>query len=568
MNLADVAALSWEEVRARPEQGAARRGILRTWLAAHPLALLRFLRPSLFFSGFPAGPKRDLALAFAATPRADPGRPPIAILGEQGRGLGKTQIARWSAVARALEGEEQGVAFFGASAPDAQKHTAAIIKDIPALRAAESPSDATVRAWTRSPMGSLYPTLRVEGGVMAPILHLAGRRIPLWARGRSGSTRGLELDGIRPSLVVLDDLVTLEAATSEKQAADHLKWVHDDAANLGTQAIPAAVWWIGNAIAAGDSLDLASASGRWNVIRGTVWTPHAPPDSAHKRDLLADLLALPQHLPIPDELIAKWAPRLTEILAGACPTDPDQDPLALLRIEALMGPRAFARACMCLRLAEGEALWPMDRAHLVRIDGRELVWPDGERALLSACTGAVWLDPRGSESADANDYAAAAAVVRAPSGRRACLAIEAERCPKARQRELYWLAVDALFGFGVRSVSGGYETNNGANLAFDADWPVDAKKRRDRGLQAPIPAGVNSGAQKYGPERLDRVTDHIGDGRLAFLAALYQGASWRRMAAMPGGHDDDGDAVERADNLLLSKRRDPWAAMAPAIVAR
>ena len=552
MNLADVPALTWAEILARPEQGAARRGLLRTWLAAHPLARLRYLRPSLFFSGFPVGPKRALAEAFATTPAAVPGRPPIAILGEQGRGLGKTQIARWSALARALEGEENGVAFFGASAPDAQKHTAAIIKDIPTLRASESPSDSTVRAWVRSPMGSLYPTLRVEGGVTAPILHLAGRRIPLWARGRGGSTRGLELDGIRPSLVVLDDLVTLEAATSEKQAADHLKWVHDDAANLGTQAIPAAVWWIGNAIAAGDSLDLASASGRWHVVRGTVWTPHAPPDCAAKRGLLADLLVLPQHLAIPDELVAKWAPRLADILAGAYPTDPDQDPLALLRLEALMGPRAFARACMCLRLAEGEALWPMDRAHLVRVENGRLLWPTGPAVPLSSCRGAVWLDPRGSESADANDFAAAAGVVVAPDGRRAVLAIEAERCPKARQRELYWLAVDALLGLGVRSVVGGYETNNGANLAFDADWPEDARKRRERGLQAPIPAGVNSGAQKYGPERLDRVTDHIGDGRLAFLASLYQGASWRRMAAMPGGHDDDGDAVERADNLLTN----------------
>lgn len=551
-----LASLSFAEVSrlASEQPPAVARLWRRAWLLSRPWWWLVLALPDVYHSGFPEGPKLDLARAFAETPPAAPGRPPISILAEQGRGLGKTNIARGVALHRLLEWLETGLVFSGATIPEGTKHTKAILAlGIPPLRASERPSDPVVRRWVESPLGSLYPGLRQSGSVTELVLHLDGRALPIWVIAPGSSTRGKELSGIRPSLAICDDLVTLEAATSEAQAAQIVEWVEDDVRGLGTTRCPAAIWWLGNAIAAGDSLDLAAASGRWKVVRGAVWSPHAPPPSPEKRALLAALLALPTGAPIPDEVRAEWAPRLPALLGGATPTDPDTDPLELLRQEALTGERAFARAFMCVRLSPGASLWPMEQAHLFRVEKGQIIDPEGQTPLAS-CKGAVWLDPRGSEAGDHNDYAAAAGVVKAPNGRRYILTIHAERCRKHEQRALYWRAVDDLIGMGCTNLVGGFESNFGAEFAFGEEFQRDGEKRAARGQQGPVPEGINtpSTLNKYKPERLDRVTDHIADGRLRFRDVLRQSPSWLRMARIPHDHDDDADAVERADHLLIS----------------
>ena len=530
-----------------------KRALWRAWLRPRSAHWLALVRPQVYSAGFPDGPKRALVEALSGTPAAAPDRPPVSILAEMGRGLGKTNIARGVALHRGLEGAEHGIVFGGAREADAT----AAVKDllalqIPPLRARERASDPEVAQWLSTPMGWLYPSLRYSGSVTELQLHLDGRVIPVWTITRGGSTRGRVYAGIRPSLCILDDLVTLEAAQSEQQAAQIVEWVEDDVRGLGGTSAPAALWWLGNAIAAGDSLDLAARSGRWQVLRGAVWAPHAPPSSPEKAALLAELLAIPSRDPVPAELREQWRDRLPALLAGARPTDPDVDPVALLRQEALTGERAFARAFMCVRLAPGAALWPMDAAHLV----------DLRPELMRGSRGAVWLDPRGSEAGDHGDFAAAAAVARLADGSRVVVEVAAERCRKAGQRALYWRCVDALIKVGVTSISGGYETNNGANLALGDDWAPDAVERRRRGLLAPIPEGQSSGAGKYSTERLDRVTDHIADGRLKWSRHLLDTPSWRRMSRIPHDHDDDADAVERADHLVSDvPDLAGWAAM-------
>lgn len=564
-----LAPLSFEDLSqlASEQPPAVARLWRRAWLLSRPWWWLVLALPDVYHSGFPDGPKLDLARAFAETPPAAPGRPPISILAEQGRGLGKTNIARGVALHRLLEGLETGLVFSGATIPEGTKHTKAILAlGIPPLRASERPSDPVVRRWVESPLGSLYPGLRQSGSVTELVLHLDGRAMPIWVIAPGSSTRGKELSGIRPSLAICDDLVTLEAATSEAQAAQIVEWVEDDVRGLGTTRCPAAIWWLGNAIAAGDSLDLAAASGRWKVVRGAVWSPHAPPPSPEKKALLAALLALPTGAPIPEEVRVEWTPRLPALLGGAVPTDPDTDPLELLRQEALTGERAFARAFMCVRLSPGSSLWPMAEAHAFRVENGAIIEPEG-RFPLAACKGAVWLDPRGSEAGDHGDFAAAAAVVRAPNGRRYVLAIEAGRVRKHEQRVLYWRCVDALIAAGCSAIQGAYETNGGAELAFGEAWEEDARARRARGLPAPIPAGMSSGAGKYSTERLDRVTDHIADGRLRFRDLLRQSQSWLRMSRIPHDHDDDADAVERADWLLTRPVDDPAAFFAQELGA-
>jgi len=529
------------------------RAILRCWLEATPRAWLRFVRPSLFSAAFPPGPKRDLVDLLATTPAAERGRPPVAYLAEMGRGLGKSLIMRWYALARALAGLETGIVFAGAKVERATDHTRVYLQHIPPLRARESGSDPAVLRYLQTPLGYLYPSLRISGTVTSLVLHLHGRRIPVWAIGQGAATRGLVLDGTRPSLLILDDLVTLESAHSERQTASLLDWIHGDAAGLGTEHVPAAIWWATNAIAVDDAPDRAARSGRWRVVRGAVWTPHAPPPSPEHDAILRALLDEPADQPLTDAFRERWTPVLPDILGGAEPTDPDQSPWALLRVEARMGPRAFAREAMCVRLVAGEALWPMASAHLVDLAAGQIREPEGTVAL-AACRGAVWLDPRASSAAASNDFAAAAAVVRAPSGRRYVLAIEAERArTPADQRALYWRAVDALISAGCTSIVGGYETNSGAGLFLpEADWYADAAARRARGYLSPIPEPeATTGAGKYSSDRLDRVTDHIADGRLRFARELIQSPSWSRLSRIPHDHDDDADAIERADHLLV-----------------
>lgn len=528
------------------------RAIRRAWLEEHPRAWLRFVRPSLFSAGFPPGPKRNLIDLLARTPPAERGRPPVAFLAEMGRGLGKSLIMRWYALARAIAGLETGLVFAGAKVERATDHTRVYLEQIPPLRARESAADPAVQRYLQTPLGYLYPTLRISGTVTSLVLHIGDRRVPVWAIGQGAATRGLVLDGTRPSLLVLDDLVTLESAHSERQTASLLDWIHGDAAGLGTEHVPAALWWATNAIAVDDAPDRAARSGRWSVVRGAVWTPHAPPPSPEKDAILAALLDQPADQPLSPDFIDAWTPALPLILGGAEPTDPDQSPWALLRLEARMGPRAFAREAMCVRLAAGEALWPMSAAHLVDLRPGAIVDVDGAIPLAS-CRGAVWLDPRASSAASENDYAAAAGVVLAPNGRRYVLAIEADRAKTpADQRAIYWRAVDALIRAGCTRIVGGVETNSGASLFLPAaDWTADALARRARGMLAPVPEPhATTGAGKYSSDRLDRITDHIADGRIRWNRALLQTAAWSRLSRIPHDHDDDADAIERADWML------------------
>jgi len=535
---------------------------LRQQLRDDPGAALPRLDPVRFSGGFdPAGPQAAVLRAYHDTPPVGPGRTPYQVLVEGYRGLGKTEIAREMALQRLLDGSEVGVLYVGRTPPDGAAHVASYLDRIPPLRRREDPRDPAVATWRVSPLGRLYPDARITGGVEHAEIHVSGRVAHVWSRPAGGSIRGINVGGVRPSLVIPDDLVTLEAALSAKQTATLTAIVDDDIGGLGTISSPIAIWLLGNAIAQDDLLDRAARSGRWRVVRVAAWTPHLPPQSAEKNELLRLLCAPGGEEPA----LAYYAAHEAAILGGARPTDPSVHPLILLRIEAARGTAAFRRAYQCERLAADDRLLPMERAVLVERRGHELLYPDGTRLDLATCRAGIWLDPRGIEDAARGDFAAVAICVREPGApdraRRAVLDVQMERCSASGQRAMLWEMLDRALSWGIRpgSIRLGYETNNAAKLAHETFFDQESRARRAAGLHTPAIEGSWSSKDKYGIERIGGLEGPILTGRLAFAAHLRTSEAWTQLERAPhADHDDAPDAIAQADGLTATI--DPAAA--------
>lgn len=515
------------------------------------------LWPTRFRWGFPPGAARSSILArYLQTPPVRPDRPPFRLLVEGARGLGKTEIAREVALHRLLLGDETGVLFVGRTPPDSAAHVRYILDTIPPVRLREPPDDSRVRKWVDSPLGALFPDARVSGGVEHAAIHVHGRLAHVWSRAPGGSIRGLNERGVRPSLVIADDLVTLEAALSPTQTETLRNVLDDDIGGLGTLETPVAIWLLGNAVAQGDLLDKLATSGKWLVERAPSWAPSIPPDSPEKLELLRLITAADA---TEDQARGYLDVNRDAILRGCRPTAPEVDPYTLLRLEAVLGARAFRQSFQCERTAAADRLWAMERAPLVEVRDGRVIWPDGApEMVLAGCRAGVWLDPRGSDDADRNDYAAMALVVREPGQqdrvRRAVLRVDLARCRAVEQRAMLWRIFDHAVALGIptKNIRVGYETNNAAKIAHEDFLQEDLRARRQAGKPAPANGigGEWSSKGKLDIERIGRLEGPIEARRIGFHRDLLNTEAWQQCARLPHGeHDDAPDAIERADAL-------------------
>lgn len=538
---------------------------LRRDLREDAASVLPRLDPVRFRWGFPPDAPRTSILAhYLRTPPVCPGRRPYRLLVEGARGSGKTEIAREVALHRLLDGAETGVLYLGRTPPDSAAQVRPYLSRLPPLRRSDDPNDPRLRDWLASPLGRLYPSARITGGVEHAAIHVEGRIAHVWSRAPGGSIRGLNERGVRPSLVIPDDLVTLEAALSTRQTDSLEAILDDDVGGLGTVDCPVAIWLLGNAVAQGDLLDRAAASGRWTVCRAPSWTPTIPPDSPHKRELLRLLTSRDATA---EDGVRYLGQHRDEVLQGCRATDPAVEPIYLLQIEAAIGTRAFRRAYQCERLSSDDRLLAMDRAVLVDIIDGDLHWthPDGAKAgppvLLSSCRAGIWLDPRGIEDAARGDWAAVALCVREPGpadrARRACLRIDLARCNSRDQRAMLWTAFDHAVDLGipVRNIRVGYETNMSAKLAHETFLAADIIERRAQKALTP-PAGIEGAWSSKGKCDIDRIgglEGPIESGRFGFARTLQGTEAWRQHERLPhGDHDDAADAVAYADGLTVA----------------
>lgn len=539
------------------------------WLATYHGSVKPHAGPLLW-----AGPRADIRDAFAALPPAGD-RPAVALLVEGGRSLGKTETARGYLLRDLLARRRTGIMWICERAGDAHSTARVIMNLVPPYMRGEKADNPRVRQWLQTPLGRLYPTARVMGGEEQIRLTLDGTGrtdAVVWFRGRGGQIRGQNEAGIRPDLAVLDDIVTPETAANPSTTDKVEAVVDDDVAGLGDLQRPCDRVLLANAIAFGDLADRKAASGTWRVVRGAVWT-FLPPDSPAKRALLA---VLRDQTHTEAERIQEAARRLADnpdaILGGARPTMPTiHTPLDLLLLEATLGTRAFGRAYQNIRSAAGLALWPMDKATWVPIEAgtAKLRTP----APLATARAAVWLDPRYSEDAERNDFAAACGVARVKvAGGTIDLALAAhvERCGTEGQRTLYWRAVDELVAQGIpaAAIVGGYETNGGVGSYLRDGFAADAIRRHALKLPVVVPEGFASTQGKYSIDRLEGLSYPIEAGTFAFAAHLKGTEAALQCDRLGTGyHDDAPDAFERA-RWRLAQQRGSFADLALALPAR
>lgn len=552
----------------------------RAWLEApgRLAAWMAYCRPDQKAEyAWPAGtPRRDVLAGFSAF---DQPRPRAAqwTLFEACRSAGKTVMARDFALRGMLSGRVRGVLAVAERAPDATAFVAALkATQMPEYRKSERPDDDTVRRYHATPLGATYPLARWSGGDTE--WHLSrdgdGRTdAVVWTRGIDGHLKGFNEQGIRPDLVIPDDVQTSRSAYSATVTKSVLAALLGDCAGCGSPERPADMAVLANAIAPEDVPEKLSQLG-WRTIRGACWAGGMPPDGEHKRALFALLRA--QDKTPEERLPAAWAyfrDHHEAILQGCTPTDPtrwtqgstDRDAPAfnLLVQESIVGTRLFASHFQNLRMSSESALWPMGKATWLRRDGPHLrvmdktSQPVGGPIPLHNAQASVWLDPRYSEDIARNDYAAASAVikVRTPAGfLRVVVALETERADAETERGLYWRAVDAVAAMGITSIVGGYEKCGGLEKYIDPALAVDAAARRLLGKPAPIPTAYPSTQGKYSLDRLGRLAYPIESGAFCFLDTL-RGCEGIRQAERlgSGGHDDGPDAMERADNALANE---------------
>lgn len=474
------------------------------------------------------------------------------------RGGAKTTLLRLGATHRLAHGLEDYAVFVGPEAAHCDAEMGAWrammdSADRPLLRRLHG-----AREWS----GNLSD-VRVRGG---------GREVHVSARPFSGTIRGLNRDGRRPTLVVLDDVEKPEHLDSPTTRARMRARLSDDIGNLGPP-----------------EGGLAAIYGATDLGEGSL-PSHAAQELGWERSTVPAVLAWPEGLAegvdAPGSLWeacrrlyldrtdpqrratarAYYDDHRAEMVRGARVLHPVYQPLWSL-VERLWdgGRVGFFRDYQQRPLsgdAQVFALAHIRRAHLIEdADGRPVAvrLHDGDVLELRDCDVAAWLDPRNSHQVDRNDYSGLGVVaVHRRTGRAAILEHVAVReAPAASVARLWALwaryrHLDPLVGA---------EANQGGALVVD-EWARlarEAAKKRDP-VAPPLQVAHTTGAKA---PRLAGLALPLETGQLQVCdvdrgvmpGELSRLGLWPQLAGFPRAsvHDDGLDAVERAYALARER---------------
>ena len=474
------------------------------------------------------------------------------------RGGAKTTLLRLGAAHRMAHGLEDYVAFVGPEAAHCDAEMGAWrammdSADRPLLRRLHG-----AREWS----GNLSD-VRVRGG---------GREVHVSARPFSGTIRGLNRDGRRPTLVVLDDVEKPEHLDSPTTRQRMRARLSDDIGNLGPP-----------------EGGLACIYGATDLGEGSL-PSHAATELGWERSTVPAVLAWPEglaegvdapgsrweacrrlYLDRTDPQRRQTARRFfdghrAEMVRGARVLHPVYQPLWSL-VERLWdsGRVGFFRDYQQRPLsgdAQVFALAHIRRAHLIE-DAEErptaVRLHDGDVLELRDCDVAAWFDPRNSHQPDRNDYSGLGVVaVHRRTGRAAILEHVAVReAPAASVARLWSLwaryrHLDPIVGA---------EANQGGALVLD-EWARLAREaaKRQQPVAPPLQVAHTTGAKaprlaslalplETGQLQVCDVDRGVLPGELSRLGLWPQFAGFPRASA----HDDGLDAVERAYALARER---------------
>lgn len=238
---------------------------------------------------------------------------------------------------------------------------------------------STLATWAGEPeVEYLFGPIAVEGTQT----DLSINGIPLWARGWSSSIRGLNRDGIRPSLVILDDIESERTTRSEYSRDDTVERLSGVIAPLGpTEGGLVAIW-----LATPCHHDAAAA----RVLRGegglAAWQAHRyPAVTRWPTDPIWDAVKA-TYLDVSTGLEpdARWNKALTlldnhpEAYENAITIDPTRLPIQeCFRRRWDVGELSWAREYDVLPNAPGSTLFNTSSWPRFRLDGPTIVTDKG-----------------------------------------------------------------------------------------------------------------------------------------------------------------------------------------------
>jgi hypothetical protein len=474
------------------------------------------------------------------------------------RGGAKTTLLRLGAAHRMAHGLEDYVAFVGPEAAHCDAEMGAWrammdSADRPLLRRLHG-----AREWS----GNLSD-VRVRGG---------GREVHVSARPFSGTIRGLNRDGRRPTLVVLDDVEKPEHLDSPTTRQRMRARLSDDIGNLGPPEGGLACIYGATDLGEGSLPSHAATELGWD--RSTVPAVLAWPeglaegvDAPGSRWEACRRLYLDRTDPQRRQTARRfYDDHRGEMVRGARVLHPVYQPLWSL-VERLWdsGRVGFFRDYQQRPLsgdAQVFALAHIRRAHLIE-DAEErptaVRLHDGDALELRDCDVALWLDPRNSHQPDRNDYSGLGVVaVHRRTGRAAILEHVAVREAPAASVARLW-ALWARYRHLDPIV--GAEANQGGALVLD-EWARLAREaaKRQQPVAPPLQVAHTTGAKA---PRLASLALPLETGQLQVCdvdrgvlpGELSRLGLWPQLAGFPRAsvHDDGLDAVERAYALARER---------------
>jgi len=526
--------------------------LLRRACAADPLLWGRLCYPEVTRAEY-SGLHVDIGGWFASLPppaeRA--GHSPRRRVVTGPRGGAKTTLLRLGLLHRLLHRLEPYALVVGPEAThcDAEVGTLRGLADSaerPLLRLLHGP-----REWS----GNLSEVRLVGGGGTA---YLSARPI-------SGTIRGLNRDGQRPTLIVLDDVEKPEHLDSPSTRARMRARLADDIGNLGPPEGGLAAIYGATDLGEGSLPSHAEAELGWD--RSTIPAVLAWPEGLHDGvDAPGSRWEVCRRLYLDRTDPQRRASARTyyeahreEMSRGGRVLHPVYQPLWAL-VERLWdgGRVGFFRDYQQRPLSGDASVFALAHIRRARVledaDGLPLALRlhDGLEVALGDCDVAAWLDPRNSHQVDRNDYSGLAVVA---VHRRTGLAVV---CEHVAVREAPAASVARLWALWERwrrwAPRVGAEANQGGALLLD-EWQrlQRAADKARRPSAPPLALAHTTGAKaprlaslglplETGQLQLAEVDLGVMPGEVSRLTLAAQLAGFPRASV----HDDGLDAVERA----------------------
>jgi predicted phage terminase large subunit-like protein len=392
-----------------------------------------------------------------------------------------------------------------------------------------------------SRLAELYGPFEVSGGVDEWEVSVGGAPpVALLAKSQGSSVRGAKHPsrGIRPTLVLLDDVEHKDRVRNPDQRALTWSWVQSDVMKLGRRQGGTDVWWRGTILHPEAALARLMATPGWDAQRwrAIISWPERADLWARCGEIYCDLTLGAYRVPAAK---AFYAANRAEMDRGVEVLDPTvEDVFRLYEQIWVEGLAAFLREKQNDPTDPAASLFLPEKFSRFRLEGDTLVSSrSGRRVKLADLRRYAHWDP--SLGLPDGDFGAIAVVGRDVWGY--CYVLD---CWLARQKPTEQLAAIWRLAerWGLSVVS--YEDNGFQSLVTES-FPRQQEERRKNGEFWQLSMdGQTTSENKVG--RIGALEPDVAAGWISFAEHLPADLLTQFAQFPAGDHDDGPDAVQRA----------------------